>query len=121
IGQEVEAAVNIGIFIGIGVRHRVDHGLRLLGGGAVVEVDERLAVDRAGQDREVTADRLDIVRCAIDYLVHRLTPCGDAACAYPCLANQPCSFSSSASTRGSSSSSSMTSATNALTRRPRAA
>ena len=35
--------------------------LRLLRRGAVVEIDERLAVDLLRQDREVGADRVDVV------------------------------------------------------------
>ena len=40
--------------------HRLDDGLRLLRRRRVVEVDERVAVNRAREDREVAAERLDV-------------------------------------------------------------
>jgi hypothetical protein len=46
----------------------VEHGLRLLRRGGVVEIDERLAVDLHRQDREVRADAGDVVERA--HLVH---------------------------------------------------
>ena len=44
--------------MGVEVRQPVDHDLRLLCGGRVVEPDQRLAVDRLAQDREVLAHRV---------------------------------------------------------------
>ena len=44
----------------IHVGDRLDDGLRLLRRRRVVEVDERLAVNRAREDREVAAERLDV-------------------------------------------------------------
>ena len=60
IGQIMQAAMHIGIFVGIGVCHRVNNGLRLLRRGAVVEIDQRLAIHFARENREVGADGLDV-------------------------------------------------------------
>ncbi len=51
-----------GIFVAVCLAHRIDDGLRLLRGGGVVEIDERLAIDLAGEDREIRPDLLDVSR-----------------------------------------------------------
>lgn len=61
VGQEVQATVNIRIFVGVAAGHSIDHRLWLLRRGAVVEVDERPAVYLAGEDREVATDLFDII------------------------------------------------------------
>ncbi len=61
VREIVQAAVNVGVFEAIGVVHGLDHRQRLLGGGAVVEIDQRLAVDLAEQDREIGPELLDVV------------------------------------------------------------
>ena len=66
----MQAAVDVGVFVRVGVLDGVEHGLRLLRRRAVVEIDERLAVDFTRQDREVAADRLDVVGSGGDYLIH---------------------------------------------------
>ena len=99
VRQEMQAAMHIGIFVGIGMLNRVDHDLRLLRRGAVVEIDQRLAVDFPRQDREVAADGLDVVA------VRRFSPVRSWLTHAP--ANQSSSSASSASTTGSSSSSSI--------------
>ncbi|ENN89137.1 hypothetical protein RHSP_61761 [Rhizobium freirei PRF 81] len=72
IGQEVQAAMHIRIFAGIGMRNGIDDDLRLLRGCAVVEIDQRLAVHHFRQDREIPANGFDIIgRCRHD-LVHEL-------------------------------------------------
>ena len=65
IRQEMQPAMDVGIFVTIGMRDRIDHGLRLLGRSAVVEIDERLAIDFTRQDREVPANGLDVVSCRV--------------------------------------------------------
>ena len=55
LAQLVHAAVDVGVVVLVVARHGVDHRAGLLGGGGVVEVDERPAVDPLGQDREVRA------------------------------------------------------------------
>jgi hypothetical protein len=57
----MQAAMDVGIFAGIGMADGVDHHLRLLCRGAIVEIDQRLAVHLLRQDREIPADRFDVV------------------------------------------------------------
>src|SRR5690606_2463525 len=102
------------------MRDRVDHRLRLLSGCSIVEINERLAVDLAREDREVAADRLHVVGPVFDFLVHVSQRQRRAPLPQPCSANQASSLVSRASTMASSSNSSITSATKALTRSPRA-
>ena len=65
--EEMRAAMDIGVSRGIGVVYRVEHDARLLRRGAVVEIDERLAIHLARQDREFRAQRGDIeARWTID-------------------------------------------------------
>ena len=53
VRKVVQAPVNVGIFHRIGLRDRVDHHLRLLRRGAVVQIDQRLAVHLPRQDRKI--------------------------------------------------------------------
>ena len=55
LAQGMHTAVNVGIELGVVARLAIDHALRLLAGGGVVEVDEGLAVHAAVQDREILA------------------------------------------------------------------
>ena len=59
-GQRVGAAMDVRIVVLVKVRNRVDHALRLLRGGGVVEPGQRLAVDLLPQDGKVLADRRHI-------------------------------------------------------------
>ena len=58
--ERVHAAVDVRVGPPIHVGDRLDDGLRLLRRRRVVEVDERVAVNRAREDREVAAERLDV-------------------------------------------------------------
>ena len=58
--ERVHAAVDVRVGPSVDVGDRLDDGLRLLRRRRVVEIDERLAVNRAREDREVAADRLDV-------------------------------------------------------------
>ena len=60
LAQQVHAAMDVGVVLGVAAHHRVDDGLRLLRRGGVVEIDERLAVDLLVQDGEVLPDSLDV-------------------------------------------------------------
>ena len=60
--QGVHAAVHVGIGGGVEVNKRVDHLTGFLGGGGVVEIDQRPTIDQPLQDREIGADALDIDR-----------------------------------------------------------
>jgi len=55
-GERVGAAMDVGVVVGVEMGEGVDHNLRLLRGGGVVEPGQRLAVDTLGEDREVAAD-----------------------------------------------------------------
>jgi hypothetical protein len=54
--------MDVGVLVLVVVNDSVDDGARLLRRGAVVEVNEGLAVNGRGEDREVGADALDIER-----------------------------------------------------------
>ena len=49
LAQHVHAAMDVGVVVAVVARDRVDHRLRLLRRRRVVEIDERLAVDRVGE------------------------------------------------------------------------
>ena len=70
VGEVVQAAVHIGVFGGIGVLEAVEHRLRLLRRGRVVEIDERLAVNRHGEDGKILADAVDVIGAVGDGFVH---------------------------------------------------
>ena len=58
--ERVDPAVGVRVVVRVEVGDGVDHLTRLLGRGGRVQVDERVAVDRALQDREVAPDPLDV-------------------------------------------------------------
>ncbi len=60
--QMMEPAMDVGVFVAVGVADGIDHALRLLRRGAVVEIGQRLAVDRLGQNGKVGADRVEVER-----------------------------------------------------------
>ena len=72
ICQVVQAAMHVGVFVLVDMRHALDHLTRFLRGGGVVEVDEFLAVRLFRQDREVGAQLFDVVGAQnIGRRVHR--------------------------------------------------
>ena len=60
LAQLINAAMNVGVFGLVEADDAVDHGARLLGGGGVVEVDQRLAVHLVVQDREIVVNFADV-------------------------------------------------------------
>jgi hypothetical protein len=62
LAQVVDAAVDVGILLGVEPADRVDDRLGLLAGRGVVEIDQRLAADLLTQNREVLADTFDVQR-----------------------------------------------------------
>ena len=62
LGDEVGAAVHVGVRLLVVALHGVEHGLRLLRRVGRVEVDEAAAVHLALEEREVLADRGDVER-----------------------------------------------------------
>ena len=73
-GQLVRGAVDVGVLVGVEVGQPVDDRLRLLRGGRVVEPDQRLAVDRFAQDREVRAHRVDVENLMVVRQLRTATP-----------------------------------------------
>ena len=61
IGKVMQAPVNIGIFIRIPTDDRVDHHLGFLRRSPIVQIDQRLAVHLAPEDREIQPDLFDII------------------------------------------------------------
>src|SRR5690606_9679129 len=60
LGQGVGAAVDVAVVLAIVIHDRLDHRLGLLGGGCVIQVDQRLAVHFLLQDRKILADLLGV-------------------------------------------------------------
>ncbi len=60
--QPVHAPVHVGVVRRVVAREGIDHGLRLLGGRGVVQVDERFAVHLLVEDGEILPDALDVPR-----------------------------------------------------------
>ena len=60
LAQHVDAAMDVGVAADVVVHQRVEHGLRLLRRGGVVEIDQRLAVHLLVQDREIRAEARDV-------------------------------------------------------------
>ena len=56
LAEEVDAAMDVGVFAGVVALERVDDRQRLLGGRAVVEIDEIFAADFLAEYGEVAAD-----------------------------------------------------------------
>ena len=80
----MQAAMHVGVFEAVGVIHRLEDGARLLRRGAVVEIDERTAVHLAKEDREVGANKLDVVgRRGQPRLRGRASNCRDLHLAVP--------------------------------------
>ena len=75
VGEVMQAAMHVGIFGGIGVLEALEHCLRLLRRGGVVEIDERLAIDLHREDREIRADASYVVgavgHCRMHYSTSR--------------------------------------------------
>ena len=70
IGEIVQAAMHVGVFCGVGLLQPIEHRLRLLRRGGVVEIDQRLAIDLHRQDRKILADAGDVVGAVADRRMH---------------------------------------------------
>ena len=63
VAEPVDAAVDVGVVFGVDIDQRVDHLLRALRGGGVVEIDERLTVGPTeGEDGKIVAQPIDVER-----------------------------------------------------------
>src|SRR5581483_3772859 len=56
----VHAAVNVGVFGRVIVHDRIDDGLWLLRRGRIIEIDERLPVDLALENRKIGANTVNV-------------------------------------------------------------
>ena len=54
--QRVYAAMDVGVIVLIVVRNGVNHSARFLRGGCVIQINQRLAVNLLGKNREIAAD-----------------------------------------------------------------
>ena len=70
IGEVVQAAMHVGVFALVGLRHAIEHLPRLLRRGGVVEIDQRLAVDLQRQRRKIRAHAVDVVGAVRDCRMH---------------------------------------------------
>src|SRR5215831_5708128 len=62
LAQLVYTAVDIGVIRAVQARDRVDHGLRFLRGGGVIQVDQGFTVNCPAKNREVLPDPVRIER-----------------------------------------------------------
>ena len=69
--QVVHTAMDVGVVVRVETRQLVDHAPRLLRAAGIVEIDERPAVHRRLQDREVRANLVD-VEVRLDLVRHGL-------------------------------------------------
>jgi hypothetical protein len=58
LAQIINAAVHIGVLLGVIAIDRLNHHLRFLRGGRAVQVDERTPVNLLVKDRKILADPL---------------------------------------------------------------
>ena len=70
IGEIVQSAMHVRVFVLIGVRQAIDDRLRLLSRGRVVQIDKRLSIGALGEDREIRAYRLNVV--GVERRLHEL-------------------------------------------------
>ena len=70
VGEVMQAAMDVGIFGSIGVIEAVENGSGFLRGGGVVEIDQRLAVNRQREDRKILADAGDVVGAVVHCGMH---------------------------------------------------
>ena len=62
LADRVDAAMDVGVVLAVVVRDGIDDDLRLLARRRRVEVDQRVAVDLLGEDREVGSERVRVER-----------------------------------------------------------
>ena len=61
VGEIMQPAMHVGVLRGVGLLQPIEHRARLLRRGGVVEVDERLAVNLLGQNREIRPDAAHVI------------------------------------------------------------
>src|SRR5471032_2842340 len=85
----MQAAMHIGVLLGIGLVQAVQHLGRLLRRGRVVEIDQRLAIDLHSQRRKIGADLGDIVRAVADRQVRHARAPSQRSAAYISASRTP--------------------------------
>lgn len=103
IGEIVQAAVHVGVLALVGFRHAVEHRIRLLRRGGVVEIDQRLAINLHRQRGEILSHAGDVI-CTVG---NRRMHC------HPLASSQRCAAAIASSRRSSLTIDSMASPTNA--------
>ena len=98
LAEEVDAAMDIGVFGGVETLHGVDDGQRLLGSGAIVEIGQLLVADFLVEYGKVTADLGDV-----DYGGHSRPVCQGGHGAVPVAWSRRRATSRSSSSRSGSS------------------
>ena len=61
VGEIMQAAMHVGVLRRVGLVDAIEHRLRLLRRGGVVEIDKRLAIDLRREDRKIRADAVDVI------------------------------------------------------------
>ena len=74
IGEIMQAAMHIGIFMLIGITHAIEHLARLLCRGRIVEISQLLPIDGAPQNGKVLAQTCDVKGGRDDLFVHGRPP-----------------------------------------------
>ena len=70
VGEVMQPAMHVGILRGVGLVQAIEHRLRLLRRGGVVEIDERLAVNLGGENGEIRADTVHVIGAVGDRRMH---------------------------------------------------
>ena len=91
VGEVMQAAMHVGVFALVGFRHAVEHRVRLLRRGGVVEIDQRLAVDLQRQRGKSSRTRVDVIGTVRDCRMH----------GHPRAASQRCAAAIASSRRSS--------------------
>ena len=77
VGKEMQAAMDVGIFLGVALHDGIKHGLGLLRRGGVVEIDQGLAIDLAGRGWESRGGffrrQARPLRCWLSHLLENFT------------------------------------------------
>ena len=75
VGEIMQPAMHVGVLRGVSLIEPVEHGLRLLRGSGVVEIDQRLAVNLRRQDRKIRPDAVHVVGAVPHCRMHSLPQC----------------------------------------------
>ena len=79
VAEIVRRPVHVAVHGAVVLTHRVDHHLRFLGGGGVIQVHQRLAVDLLVQHRELRAQGVHVQAHAASSSAPRLWPSSPAS------------------------------------------